>query len=157
MNKPRQHSIDFLFSLLLFFIFAIFSVVILLFSAHIYQSVTETSEQQFETGTALSYLTEKIRYHEKAGNVNICDFQGNEALALTETYGDETYTTYIYGTNGELKEVFLLEGTSVSADSGTTIMEIGSLEMTKVSENLFRFTCVSKNGISASVHIFVHP
>ena len=76
-------------------------------------------------------------------------------MALTATHGEETYTTYIYEANGKLKEVFLLEGTSVSADSGTTIMEIGSLEMRKAANDLLHFTCVSKSGESASVYVSV--
>ena len=64
------------------------------------------------------------------------------------------YHTYIYEAEGELKELFIQDAISASADFGTTILEIGHLEMNEISDGLFQFICTSTDGSTDSVTIF---
>ena len=154
MKKTQQHTIDVLFPISLFVIFAATALVILLLSANIYQGVVSDSEHTFERSTSLSYLCEKIRQQDE-GQISLTTFDGNDALAISQTFGEQTYTTYIYEINGELKEIFLQDGVSASAQNGTTILAIGDLQMEQLTDQLFRFTCTSKDGQSDSVLISV--
>ena len=53
MNKKRlrQHTIDFIFPIALFFVFAASSLVVLILSANIYRNITENSRSIFTTRT----------------------------------------------------------------------------------------------------------
>lgn len=158
MKKSYQHTIDFLFPVALFFVFSATAILVLLLSTNIYKGVVSDSERNFETGTALSYITQKIRQNDDIENTEIylSKLDNCEALAISQKYNEQTYITYIYEVNGSLKEAFLQEGVSASANTGTTIMEVGSLEMKQVSDNLLRFSCTSKSGDSMSTLINIH-
>ena len=158
MKKSFQHTIDFLFPIALFFVFSSTAIVVLLLSANIYKGVVGDSERNFESGTALSYITQKIRQNDDSGasSIYLSEFDSINALAIAHEYDEQTYITYIYEIDGELKESFLQEGVKASANAGTTIMEVGNLEITKVSDNLLNLSCDSKSGDSMSTLINIH-
>ncbi len=147
---------DFLFPLSLFFVFFCSSIIVLLFAANIYESVVEDSNRNFETGTTLAYITEKIHQNDADGQIKISEFDGYEALEIQETYGDKLYKTYIYEMNGVLKEIFIQDGIQASANAGTTIMNIQDFDMTDKGNGLMEFTVTSLDGSSESVTIGIH-
>lgn len=156
--KRNHHMIDFIFPIALFFVFASTALVVLLLSANIYQSIVNNSESSFQTSTALSYITEKIRQNDAGGSdsIYLSEFDQQPALAISQTYGEKVYITYIYESEGQLKEIFLQEGVTASADAGTAIMEIADLQMTQVSTDLLQFTCTATDGSTASSIISTH-
>lgn len=153
-----KHSIDSIFPITLFFIFSAAALVLLLFSANIYENVIDTSESTFEKTTTLSYIAEKIRHNDEHGsqNIQIERFDGHTALAISNIYNETTYKTYIYESNGELKELFVRDGIHTSADFGTTIIEIEHLDMKALADNLFQFTCTASDGTTDSLIIATH-
>ena len=64
----RRHMIDFLFPVALFFVFALSALALILLSAGIYQSTTETSSLQYTARTALAYIGEKIHQNDENGD-----------------------------------------------------------------------------------------
>ena len=144
---------DFLFPITLFFVFFCSSIIVLLFAANVYESVVEDSNKNFETGTSLAYITEKIRQSDSNGNIKISEFDGYEALQIQETYDDKIYKTYIYEMDGLLKEIFIQDGIHASAKAGTTIMNIKDFDMTDKGNGLIEFTSTASDGSSESVII----
>ena len=142
---------DFLFPITLFFIFFCSSVILLLFSANVYESVVEDSNKNFDTGTSLAYVTEKIRQNNSNGNIKISNFDGYDALEIKEIYDEKTYITYIYEMDGVLKEIFLQEGVPANAKAGTTIMNIKDFCMEDKGNGLIEFTATSHDGSVESV------
>ena len=61
LQKNNSHSVSSLFSLLLFGIFALFLMLMLLFSARVYQQTLKQTEANDSLGTATAYLTTKFR------------------------------------------------------------------------------------------------
>ena len=158
MKKARQHTIDFLFTIAVFFAFSATAVLVLLLSANIYRGIVESSDSNFETGTALSYITEKVRQGDMGGaeNIRLCKFDDYDALAITQTYNDTTYITYIYEMNGELKESFVQEGVDFYAKAGTTIMQVYDFEIRQISDSLLGISCSSESGQKCSALINIH-
>ena len=150
-----KHTFDFIFPITLFFVFTSTALVVLLCSANIYQNVVDASARSFETSTTLAYITEKIRQNDTSLNqrISIETFDGYEALTISQTINNTLYHTYIYEAEGELKELFIQAAISASADFGTTILEIGHLEMNEISDGLFQFICTSTDGSTDSVTI----
>lgn len=69
LKKNTDHSISSLFSLLLFGIFVLFLMLMLLFSARIYQQTVKQTDSDSELGTAITYLTTKFRQHDQADEI----------------------------------------------------------------------------------------
>lgn len=158
MKKAKQYTIDFLFTIALFFAFSATAVVVLLLSANIYQGIVNSSDSNFETGTALSYITEKVRQGDSGGaeNIHLCKFEDFDALAIAQTYHGTRYVTYIYEMDGELKESFVQEGIDFSAKAGTTIMQVHDFEITQISDSLLGVSYASESGQKCSTLINIH-
>ena len=158
MKRIHQHSIDFLFSIAIFFVFSATAVLVLILSSNIYKTVVANSDHNFEIGTSISYITEKIRQNDNSEtqDIYLCEFDSCEALAISQNYNDINYITYIYEHEGFLKESFIQEGVSASANSGTSIMEIGQIEFSQTNDNLLCVTCTSKTGQIATSFISIH-
>ena len=142
---------DFLFPITLFFVFFCSSIIVLLFAANVYESVVEDSNRNFETGTSLAYITEKIRQSDSNSSISLSEFDGYEALKISESYIDKTYITYIYEMDGVLKEIYLQEDTPATANAGTTIMTIKNFDMESKGKGLIKFTATASDGTTESV------
>lgn len=152
MKRIQHHMIDLLFPIALFFVFASTALAVLVLSANSYQSIQTGSEASFEQNTALSYLTEKIRQNDVQGDtaISLCELEDYPALAISQSYLGKPYVTYIYVQDGQLKELFTQAEIPVYADAGTPIMQVDDLQMQQLTDNLFQFTCTSKNGSHTS-------
>lgn len=151
----KEHSIDLLFSILLFGIYVLFLLLMLLFAAKAYQHAVKGTEENYNLRTAMSYLTVKIRQHDNGRNVFLGEFQGTEALCLTDEMEGETYTTYIYLYDGKLKELFTADGSHVSLSMGTDIASLNSFIIEETPEEFYLITMEDTNGITGSV--LLHP
>ena len=69
LKKNTGHSISSLFSLLLFSVFALFLMLMLLFSARVYQQTVKQTDSDSGLGTAITYLTTKFRQHDQADRI----------------------------------------------------------------------------------------
>ena len=144
--RGKKHTIDILFAVLLFFVFACSVVMVLLFGAKIYQNTVETSDRHFNSRTSLLYITNMVRQHDEAEAVTVGRLNGQDALVLKENYDTGEYVTYIYSYEGALMEMFVEEGYELDNKFGTRIMEIGSLEVENGSDGLIKVRAVSKEG-----------
>lgn len=151
----RKHMIDLLFPVALFFVFALSAVTLILLAAGIYRSTTENSSLQYTARTGLAYLSEKIHQSDEDGGVYLGTLDGQEALVLEQRFGEETYRTYIYVQEEQLKELFIRDGVEASADSGRTILEVQDFTMEQISDRLFWFECTDREDRTSAVVIGV--
>lgn len=142
-RTERKHVIDFIFPIALFFVFAASALIVILMSADIYGNITAQSASAFQSRTALSYLSEKIHQSDSNGNVSCGTLDGRNALVIRQQYDTGVYCTYIYEDNGILRELFVQEGTSVSASSGKEITSVNSFQIKELAYGLFQFSCLS--------------
>lgn len=152
-RMKRNHMIDFLFPVALFFVFALSALTLILLAARIYQSTTENSSLNYSSRTCLSYISEKIHQNDMDGKVTIGSFDGCDALIMEQNIGEDIYYTYIYANNKELKELFIKDGVTAKASAGRTILEIQNFSMKQLSNNLLEFTCTDKKNQTASTII----
>lgn len=151
LQTKRNHMIDFLFPVALFFVFSLSALTVMILAAGIYRSTTEASSLNDNARTALSYLAEKVHQSDENGSVSLGTFDGCDTLILEQTYDNENYYTYIYAYKNELKELFIKEGSNAGASNGKTILEVEDFSMESINENLLKFQCVDNNGRLASV------
>ncbi len=154
-QRKQKHMIDLIFPVALFFIFALCALTVLLLSARIYRSITESSTFNDTSRTGLSYISEKVHQNDVGGNIQIGDLDGTPALIMKQDYEDSVYYTYIYSYENTLRELFIKEGVNAELSSGTKILDLESFSMKEIEEHLFQFDCVTKDGRKDSVLVSV--
>lgn len=142
----QNHMIDFLFPVALFFVFAVSAMTVILLATGVYRSTTEHSSLNYTARTSLAYICEKIHQNDINGDVVLGTFDGCDALILKQPRREDTYQTYIYVYENELKELFIKVGVDAPAKSGKTILAVEDFSMEAVRDGLFRFTCTDANG-----------
>lgn len=74
-----------LLALLLLLVFAVCVLSVLLTGADTYQTLTRRDQDSYDRRTAAQYLATRVRQADRADGVAVADFQGCDALELTET------------------------------------------------------------------------
>ena len=152
----QRHMIDFLFPVALFFVFALSALTVILLATQIYRSTTENSSLNYTARTSLSYISEKVHQNDSRQSISLGTFDGYDSLVLKHQKGGETYYTYIYSCQDELKELFLKEGAKAGASDGQTILKVQDFSMEEVADGLFSIRCTDESGRTASTLVGVH-
>ena len=95
-RKNTGHSVSSLFSFLLFGVFVLFLILMLLFSARIYQQTVKQTDSDSELGTAATYLTTKFRQHDRGDEIFSGSLDDIPALCFRDDIKGKEYITYIY-------------------------------------------------------------
>ena len=125
----QNHSVASLFSLILFGMFVLFLLMMLLFSARIYQQQLSSSDSELSLGTASAYITTKFRQHDTADGIFTDDLNGTPALCFRDSVEGKNYITYIYLDGTSLKELFTAEDSPASTNTGTSIAELRNFQV----------------------------
>lgn len=147
----KNHVIDLLFPIAIFFVFAVSALTVILLAANIYQSTTARASENYNARTALSYISEKVHQNDIDGGISAGIFDGCDSLILEQTFDDSNYFTYIYEDDGYLKELFVKEGIDASASSGKAIIPVSDFTVDDTGDGLFHFSVTDENNQTASV------
>lgn len=151
MNQSQEHHhiVDILFVLALFGVFAVSALVLVTIGAGVYQNTVQDMGSNFDSRTAMAYLTEKIRQNDGADSVSIGTLENTDALLLSQDIDGETYITYLYYHDGTLRELFIKEGADLVGNplsAGQEVMPLTSLKLEKVSDSLYSFEMATADG-----------
>lgn len=149
-KASHNHMIDFLFPIVLLFVFAVSALVVMLFAANIYSDTVNSSSRNNEARTSIAYITEKVHQNDSNGKIRSGELDGNPALILTQTIEGTDYTTYIYAADGELRELFAASDFDAHADNGSKILAVKDMKIDQLKKGLFRITCTEADGKTAS-------
>jgi hypothetical protein len=121
--------------------------MVLMFSASIYQSMTEISREGHDDRTVLSYIRTKVRNNDDAGAIYVGEFQGLPALCYDEEFFGIQFRTVVYQYDGWVYELFSEVGLEFDPLDGVRIMELDSL--------MFEELCDGMIKISAGEHSLI--
>ena len=150
--KRNKSVVDFIFILALFGAFAITALFVVLFGARIYRSTVSNMSTNYEKRTAMSYVTEKIRSHDHTGGVDVTDSDGSSSdgehsvLKLYQKVGGKKYVTYLFVSDGYLKEFTAVDSYDFDFKNGTNILAINDFSVRKESDGLYHFNITDSNG-----------
>lgn len=116
-------GMDLLFSMLLFLVFVLSAVFTILVGSRVYENIRARNDAAFYSDTALGYITNKVRQTDSTGAVSVQDVEGTNVLLLTSEAGDLICETWIYTVDGQLMELFTIQGSGLSVKDGLPIME----------------------------------
>ena len=115
-KQERNHIVDVLFVLALFVVFTLSALVLVILGANVYRQTVNYMDENYNARTAYSYLTEKVRQNDLYDSIFIGELEGTTALVLTQEINDTTYATYLYLHEGNLRELFMRQGSDIGAD-----------------------------------------
>lgn len=143
-----RRMMDILFTLALFCVFAVCSLMVVVMGADVYRKGTREMQDNYDTRTSLSYLSTKLRQTDSLGSITLRELEGTPALVLGEEIDGTRYLTWIYCREGSLQEVFTLEGLTPTPQMGRVIMALEGLEAEFLSTGTLKVTAVEAGGRS---------
>lgn len=103
-----------------------------------YESLVEAKSESESLRIASSYIVTKLRQNDRMDSVRIQPnaYIGSDVLILEETLDDEIYETWIYVSEGKLREAIVLKGVAPSDDISFEIAEIDDLRLSGSAHSL---------------------
>lgn len=160
MEKTTNYapSINRVSGLMIFFLvamLAVFSLIAVMLGIQIYNNVVTTAESNSAVRTSLAYVSTKIRANDEAGMVELRNIDGLDVIVLGADRDGTIYNTYIYYTDGALREYYANAENDFNPIYGTVIAKVSRFEMS-LDGNLFCFTTVDEEGVSHDMHVYIH-
>lgn len=160
-TNQKNHTIDSLFTFLLLLVFCLFSLLLAGMGSAIYRNGTVHLNENYTSRTAVAYLSEKVRQHDRAGDIFFTEVEDLPAIGFRDTVDGKPYVTYVYFSDEALCELFVHADTAPLADMGTRMVELSSFTFERVpgsagedSPALLSVTAISQEGhaLSALIH-----
>lgn len=146
MNKQKEnHTIDVLFVLGLFCLFALTTIFLISIGADIYSKTTASAAENFNDRTSFAYVTEKIRQADCADQISVEEIDGVTALCLKKTVNGTAYITWLYAYDGYLRELLVRADTPLSPEAGQTILPATSFSAEMLTDSLLTFEITNEN------------
>lgn len=134
-KSEKQHTVDILFVLTLFCVFTLSTLIVVYVGSKVYSSTVDTMDVNFHNHVAVDYIIEKVHQGDNGQNIKLQTIDGIQVLSIQESHNQQSYTTYIYCYDNQLKELFISDEESFHKEDGESIMKIDSLEI-KLDESL---------------------
>ena len=129
--KEQKHSIEVIFTMVTFLVYAMVLLMFVSLGATVYRSVTQQMELHQTQRTAENYLREKVRQNDRAGDVSIGEIEGVPALQISQTVGGKEYVTYIFAERGSLKELLVSAEKRAKVSDGTVLLSMEAVSFTE--------------------------
>lgn len=129
-RTEEQHTIDFIFVLLLFCVFAMSTLSVVYIGSHIYTKTTDTMEMNYNNNTVMEYIIEKVRQGQTYQQIEVKQIDDMNVLCIHNQINDKIYTTYIYNDDHELKELYIEDSVVFSKQRGTSLMNVDDVSFT---------------------------
>lgn len=139
----EQHPIDFVFVLLLFLVFSMCTLAVVYIGSHIYTTTTHTMEMNYNNNTVMEYIIEKVKQGNTENNIDVQQIDNTCVLCIHNQVNDQSYTTYIYNDQDQLKELYINDTEKFSKKNGTPLMEVKNISFS-IKDSLL------------SVHVTIH-
>lgn len=123
-------------------LFFLLAMGVALLGGNLYRAVAADADENDTHRTALSYVVNQLRRGDNGG-LAVGEFEGVPAARTTETLEDgSVYITLIYCYDGQLRELYMEEGTGLTPGDGAALMPLDSLDFA-LNEGLLTVTAGS--------------
>ncbi|MDO4513424.1 MAG: DUF4860 domain-containing protein [Lachnospiraceae bacterium] len=155
-RNESSHMIDMLFILTLFLVFILSSISVVGIGIKVYRSIVQDMNTNYDSRTAVSYVTEKIREADQNGSIAIGRFHEQDALILTQYVNETPYSTYLYVYDGSLCELFTPASSDLPLNSGQKILEIEAFDIEAKQDNLFHIRLRPAKSQNIDLYLTTH-
>ena len=129
VSESGYSLIEMTIAMLLLVIFGLAVFMLAASSTTTYEKLVDDKNTSEELRVASSYLVTKLRQNDQKEAISLESnlLFDSEALTIREVIGDETYITWIYISDGVLREVTVLEGVEPSDDLSFEIAKVDEM------------------------------
>lgn len=154
-KQEKRHTIDVLFVITLFCVFALSVIISTTLGARVYRNIVDDMDGNFNTRTSYTYIVNKIHQSDLNGFISVGTYEGVDALIISEEIDNIIYNTYLYCYDGSLRELFTRSDQSFDPSFGTELFKLESFSVSFISDTLlkFEFTPVSSDTNTLFVHL----
>lgn len=147
--KTNKSGVDMIFVLTVFVLFVCCLLAAVLAFAKAYKHFGSEIEKRFDTATAQTLVLQKLRSYD-SGAVSVGKQGDTDYLGFSDTIDGESYITYIYCYDGELRELFVESSAPFIAENGITLFPADKFTAT-ADKNIISFA-ITCNGVQTSSH-----
>lgn len=154
--KRQKSIVDVIFMITVFGVFMLSALFVVLFGAKIYKRTAHDMSVNFNSRTALAYVTEKMHQHDRHGGVEVTIDDGKPVLKLTQFINSDEYCTYLYEYDGYLKELTAKGDIDLVKSAGKNILKITDFSATKETDSLYRFNITDDEGNDMEFYVSLY-
>ncbi len=154
--KRQKSIVDVIFMITVFGVFMLSALFVVLFGAKIYKRTAHDMSVNFNSRTALAYVTEKVHQHDRRGGVDITIKDGKPVLKLTQYINSDEYCTYLYEHGGYLKELTAKGDIDLVKSAGKEILKISEFTAQKENDSLYRFMIADDEGNETEFYVSLY-
>ena len=154
--KRQKSIVDVIFMITVFGVFMLSALFVVLFGAKIYKKTAHNMSINFNSRTALAYVSEKMHQHDRRGGVDITIDEGKPILKLTQYVNSDEYCTYLYEYEGHLKELTAKGDVDLVKSAGKNILSLKSFTANKETDSLYRFNIVDEEGNETQFYVSLY-
>ncbi|MCR5405896.1 MAG: DUF4860 domain-containing protein [Lachnospiraceae bacterium] len=154
--KRQKSIVDVIFMITVFGVFMLSALFVVLFGAKIYRRTAHDMSVNFNSRTALAYVTEKVHQHDRRGGVDITIKDGKPVLKLTQYINSDEYCTYLYEHGGYLKELTAKGDIDLVKSAGKEILKISEFTAQKENDSLYRFVIADDEGNETQFYVSLY-
>ena len=147
----KKHSIDLVFTISLFCIFALSALGVTAAGAVLYQRTVRQERRDYNLYTALSYIEQKLKAWDQTEGITLEEGESGSVLCLHQTINGGSYRTYIYTYEGNLTELFIREDQEPDFSGGTPLLELENLELSYTDQGLLSIRVTEDQGASRTL------
>ncbi len=152
----KNHMVDILFVLTLFFVFALSALTLVVLGANVYRSTVNHMDESFTDRTSYAYISQKLRQNDETGTVSISEFGGSDACVFTQEINNTVYNTYIYEYEGSLYELLARADADMGPQDGTKILDLEDFEIEEVTPRLYKIHLAFNDGQTMNLYLSSH-
>lgn len=141
-KQEKKHTVDVLFVITLFCVFAISVIMATSFGANVYRNIVDDMEGNFNTRTSYTYIINKVHQSDIQGLISVGTYEGIDSLIISEEIDNIVYNTYLYYYDGALRELFTRSDQTFDPEYGTELFKLESFNITPVTDTLVKFDFV---------------
>ncbi|MDO4485840.1 MAG: DUF4860 domain-containing protein [Bacillota bacterium] len=135
--------------------FIFFSIVLAVLCTGVYK-MNSATDACLRLRDASDCFTDIVRACDDISSIRIASVGGEiPALVMAADVSDNADEAWYFTYNGYLRKVLIHEGETVSADSGTEVMELKSSDFTFLADELLEVVFVTSDGQEMSVNIYL--
>lgn len=158
MNSAKREKsvIDTIFVFMIFGILMLCALFVVLFGAKIYKKTAHDMDVNFNSRTALAYVTEKVHQHDKKDCVEVMINDGRPVLKLKQYVNGDEYCTYLYDDEGYLKELTAKGDVGLIRGAGINIIKLNEFRAEKISDSLYRFYILDEYNNKTEFYVSIY-
>jgi hypothetical protein len=135
--------------------FALCALFVVLFGAKVYVKVLDDAAYNDVARTATLYVANKVRANDAAGYVSLGSLEGTPALILSRDLDGETFSTYLYYSDGELYELTASAGAPAMLSGGQPVLRLKTFAFEKTAANLLLIRVADEAGHEATISLYL--